>query len=425
MLSSYATRCQLAMYNTSYPLSPEHWHPYRSAAPLHYGSEISVYLHIPFCPQLCTFCEYTRMATPEVELQAHYVRTLLGELHEFGEQHNNLTLEGFDIGGGTPTALSPALLEQLVQGYQQFLGNRNKAADFESSIESTFQTASDEKLQIIGQGGIKRLSLGVQSSSTDLLRNHARRLETVAFMQRVLHSAHAAGIQKVNLDFMYGLPGQSTESIMADLELVQKLAPEQVTLYELRTNMIHLPASTAEHRTNAYHIWYAGLQELGYRAPFGRNTFSLNPADEGCSSYLRKRMFNGTPYRGFGVSAQSMGTDGVCYNAGKELHGAALRRCVSAPGYAPQDVYHLPPAELAAKYIAVAGYSGQFSLATASRISGCNAVEYYAEPIRFCLENELLEAIPDDILRITPKGFKHIGAVFSLFYSPLNKSLEI
>lgn len=420
MQSTYETRCQSAQYNTSYPLAPEHWHPYRSAEPLHYGSEISIYLHIPFCPQLCTFCEYTRMATPSEELQSHYVRTLLKELHSFGAQHNDLSLAGFDIGGGTPTALTPKLLEKLAQGYQEFLHNRNIADDFEASIESTFQTATAEKLQIIGQAGIKRLSLGVQSSSTELLRNHARRLEKEDFMQSVLYSAHTAGIHKVNLDFMYGLPGQSTESIIADLELVQKLNPEQVTLYELRTNMIHLPASTAEHRTAAYKTWYKGLQELGYQAPFGRNTFSKTPADEGCSSYLRKRMFNGTAYRGFGVSAQSMGSNGVSYNSGKGMHGDALRRCVSAQSYSPHDIYHLPPAELAAKYIAVAGYSGEFSLSTASRILNCNAAEYYAEAIQFCLDRELLEALPNNILRITPHGFKHIGAVFSLFYSPTN-----
>ncbi len=420
MKSTYEARCQLAQYNTSYPLAPEHWPPYRSAEPLHYGSEVSIYLHIPFCPQLCTFCEYTRMATPEEELQSHYVRTLLKELHEFGTQHNHLTLEGFDIGGGTPTALSPKLLAELVHGYQDFLQNRCIAKDFEPSIESTFQTATEEKLQIISQAGIKRLSLGVQSSSTELLRNHARRQEKEDIMQRVLSSAHAAGIQKVNLDFMYGLPGQSPESIIADLELVRTLAPEQVTLYELRTNMIHLPAATAEHRTTAYQTWYSGLQELGYRAPFGRNTFSLNPADEGCSSYLRKRMFHGTPYRGFGVSAQSMGTNGVSYNSGKSLRSEALRCCITAQSYSPQDVYHLPPAELAAKYIAVAGYSGEFSLSTASRFLNCNAAEYYAKAIQFCLDRELLEAIPDNILRVTHEGFQHIGAVFSLFYSPTN-----
>ena len=425
MKSTYEAHCHLAQYNTSYPLAPEHWHPYRSAEPLHYGSEVSIYLHIPFCPQLCTFCEYTRMATPEEEVQSHYVQTLLKELREFGEQHNDLMLEGFDIGGGTPTALSPKLLEELVHGYHDFLQNKNIATDFEPSIESTFQTATEEKLQLIARAGIKRLSLGVQSSSTELLRNHARRLEQEDVMQHVLSSAHDAGIHKVNLDFMYGLPGQSTESIIADLELVRTLAPEQVTLYELRTNMIHLPARTAEHRTRAYKTWYCGLQELGYRAPFGRNTFSLNPADEGCSSYLRKRMFNGTPYRGFGVSAQSMGINGVSYNSGKNMRGEALRRCVAAQSYSPQDVYHLPPTELAAKYIAVAGYSGEFSLSTASRILNRNAGEYYAEAIQFCLDHELLEAIPDNILRITHEGFKHIGAVFSLFYSPTSKTTKI
>ena len=107
------------------------------------------------------------------------------------------------------------------------------------------------------------------------------------------------------------------------------------------------------------------------------------------------------------------------------MRGEALRRCVAAQSYSPQDVYHLPPTELAAKYIAVAGYSGEFSLSTASRILNSNAGEYYAEAIQFCLDHELLEAIPDNILRITHEGFKHIGAVFSLFYSPTSKTTKI
>lgn len=418
MLNSYNRRCQLAEYNTSYPLRPEHWAAYRSNELLKFGKELSIYLHIPFCPQLCSFCEYTRMATPGEELQAHYVHTLSKELRTFGEQMPHLQVAGFDIGGGTPTALSSYLLEQLLQEYRQFLNQKALSADFEPSIESTFQTATAEKLHIIGAAGIARLSLGVQSATASLLRAHARRHETEEHMQTVLTTAHRAGIRKVNLDFMYGLPGQTPESIHADLELIKRLSPEQVTLYELRTNMVQLPSASAALRFSSYNLWYQGLQKLGYHAPFGRNTFSRNPADEGCSSYLRKRMFYGTPYRGFGISAQSMGLNGISYNKGKGQKGVALQHCIKAPEYSPQDVYLLPPAELAAKYLAVAGYSGQFSLKVAGRLLGCDAAAYYADSIQFCTEHGLLESLPDGILRITREGFRHIGAVFSLFYSP-------
>lgn len=418
MLIAYKERCQLAEFNTSYPLRPEHWSSYRSNELLTFGTELSLYLHIPFCPQLCSFCEYTRMATPRENLQAHYVQTILRELRTFGELNPQFQLAGFDIGGGTPTALSTHLLELLLLEYRQFLSSRKLASDFEPSIESTFQTATADKLRVIGAAGIERLSLGVQSATGSLLRAHARLNESEERMLEVITTAHDSGIQKVNLDFMYGLPGQTPASIHSDLALIQRLSPEQITLYELRTNMVQLPSASADMRFAAYNIWYQGLLELGYCAPFGRNTFSRNPADAGCSSYLRKRMFYATPYRGFGISAQSMGLNGISYNKGKGLGAGNLRQCVEEPDYSPQDVYLLSPAELAAKYIAVAGYSGQFSLRVASRLLGCDAADYYAEPILFCQEWELLQLVDDDILRITPKGFRHIGAVFSLFYSP-------
>ena len=98
------------LWNTSYPLAPKDWEPFRVASPLYFKgeSELSFYIHIPFCKQLCSFCEYTRMMCPDDETQKKYLTTILSDILKFKEQNRSFLLKGFDIGGGTPTALSDA-----------------------------------------------------------------------------------------------------------------------------------------------------------------------------------------------------------------------------------------------------------------------------------------------------------------------------
>ena len=411
----YRQRIGDPQYNTSYPLHPSDWKEFRREGALPFkAGEFSFYIHIPFCKHLCSFCEYTRMLCPDKKTQLHYVEAIENDMERFAKTHEDGLLLGFDIGGGTPTALNEEVFERLARTFSHHSERLAHTADYEPSIEATFDTLSQGKLEIIGQSGIKRLSLGVQSASDRVLESNHRQTQDIRTMEKVINMAHKCGILKINLDFMYGLKEQTEESLRHDLEVIKTLQPEQVTTYELRTNMIaETSHTTPEQRYAMYNHLYEGLTEMGYHAPFGQNTFSKEREDMGVSSYLRHRMREGCAYKGFGLSAQSLSSSGISYNIGK--NSRILPSLLTLPSFEEEYTYLLPTTELASKYIAIAAYSGAFSVKRLSEILGEDARKFYKEPLDFCLGSELMSQ-EGDLLRITRKGFRHYGATFSLFY---------
>ena len=403
-------------WNTSYPLNPSDWTDYRVPDSLSFenDSRMSFYIHIPFCKQLCSFCEYTRMLCPDEKVQREYLLAIASDIKQFRQKYQDITLLGFDIGGGTPTSLSENNFSLLMQIYQTTISGLKKDAKYEPSIEGTFNTLSEQKLEDMSEMGFHRLSLGVQSSCSSVLHQHQRGNSSEAMMYSWLKKAWDKGIKKVNLDFMYGLKGQNESTIQQDLELIDRLKPQQVTLYELRTNMISEKESfTKEELYDQYVHYYDGLIAMGYKARFGQNTFSVDAADEGVSSYLRERMLNGAAYKGFGMSAQSMSSEGIAYNVGKLA--VTTQNALNKEGYPEQFTYLLPPDELASKYIAISAYNGSFSVAKLRDygISGGSLNEI----LDFCIDEGLLYKGERDRMFITKKGFKHYGALFSLFYA--------
>ena len=403
-------------WNTSYPLNPSDWTDYRVPDSLSFenDSRMSFYIHIPFCKQLCSFCEYTRMLCPDEKVQREYLLAIASDIKQFRQKYQDITLLGFDIGGGTPTSLSENNFSLLMQIYQTTISGLKKDAKYEPSIEGTFNTLSEQKLEDMSEMGFHRLSLGVQSSCSSVLHQHQRGNSSEAMMYSWLKKACDKGIKKVNLDFMYGLKGQNESTIQQDLELIDRLKPQQVTLYELRTNMISEKESfTKEELYDQYVHYYDGLIAMGYKARFGQNTFSVDAADEGVSSYLRERMLNGAAYKGFGMSAQSMSSEGIAYNVGKLA--VTTQNALNKEGYPEQFTYLLPPDELASKYIAISAYNGSFSVAKLRDygISGGSLNEI----LDFCIDEGLLYKGERDRMFITKKGFKHYGALFSLFYA--------
>ena len=403
-------------WNTSYPLNPSDWTDYRVPDSLSFenDSRMSFYIHIPFCKQLCSFCEYTRMLCPDEKVQREYLLAIASDIKQFRQKYQDITLLGFDIGGGTPTSLSENNFSLLMQIYQTTISGLKKDAKYEPSIEGTFNTLSEQKLEDMSEMGFHRLSLGVQSSCSSVLHQHQRGNSSEAMMYSWLKKAWDKGIKKVNLDFMYGLKGQNESTIQQDLELIGRLKPQQVTLYELRTNMISEKESfTKEELYDQYVHYYDGLIAMGYKARFGQNTFSVDAADEGVSSYLRERMLNGAAYKGFGMSAQSMSSEGIAYNVGKLA--VTPQNALNKEGYPEQFTYLLPPDELASKYIAISAYNGSFSIA---RLRDYGISERSLnEILSFCIDEGLLYKGERDWMFITKKGFKHYGALFSLFYA--------
>lgn len=412
----YEQRKDDPRWNTSYPLSPNDWSVFRVPGSLPFTNEkdLSFYIHIPFCRHLCAFCEYTRMRCPDVELQKKYVQAVGNDIKAFRTNNNGFKLHGFDIGGGTPTALSEKNFSFLMDIYDTAISGLSLSEDFEPSIEGTFATLTNGKLKRIVASGIRRLSLGVQSSCDSLMRHNNRNNVSEKGMEEWLDKAWHAGIEKINLDFMYGLNGQTKDTIDRDIEIISHLQPQQVTLYELRTNMIsakYIP--NKDELFTLYSHYYDGLIGLGYYALFGQNTFSKDSKDLGVSSYLRERMINGMSYKGFGLSAQSMSKTGVSYNIGKG--DSLLTKYLSNESFPEGYTYQLPPEELASKYMAISAYNGSFSLSRLKEF-GINE-ERVKATLDFCVSEGLIEKGVGDRYNITKNGFKCYGAVFSLFYA--------
>ena len=409
------------LFNTSYPLSPGDCAKYSTSGTLSYDASkpIAFYLHIPFCRQICSFCEYTKMCVPDTEKQRNYIATLIRDIERFVEKYPEWKFYGFDIGGGTPTALDPEVVSEFMIWYKHFIGERMVTDRFEPSIEGTFDSmASDyqgyHKSRLIAKARIKRLSLGVQSTSDKVLNPLHRNTISSKEMAEAIEEWHRLGISKINLDLMYCLPAQTVENIRKDIEVIRMLNPQQVTVYEFRTTQLNAPYKTDNDTCfTQYCELYDGLIRLEYYGEFGRNTFSRDAHDMGLSSYLRHRMFDGWQYKGFGISAQSMSEYGVSYNMGKNESTGKL---IDNHSYESIAYYDLPSNELLNKFIAISGYSGGFSLSGAKSLFGEDFATRYNHILHFLID-EKLATISGDRLQLTKTGFRHYGAILSLFYS--------
>lgn len=416
------------LYNTSYPISPDDWTKYSTLGSLPFdpSKPVALYIHIPFCKRICSFCEYTKMCVPSKELQRNYFNALVDDIERFLEVYPNVTLYGLDIGGGTPTAVDAGIFSGFISWLSEFISDRKVTADFEPSIEGSFDTLVDDywgslRSFYIAKAGIKRLSLGVQSTSNDVLKPLHRNAISLKEMRKAMDNWRKLGIDKINLDLMYGLPGQTVESIRQDIATISELSPEQVTVYEFRTNQIK-----GRYRINPelcfrqYCELYVGLTNLGYYGEFGRNTFSKHPDDCGLSSYLRHRMFDGWQYKGFGISAQSMSHFGVSYNIGKnEAIGKLIgKEWLQGNNYSYEATryYKLPRQELFSKFVAISGYSGGFSLSSAKEILGLKFDSKYKQVLDFLVSGKLV-VIHGDRVQITRDGFRNYGAILSLFHT--------
>ena len=194
------------------------------------SSPAAVYLHIPFCKTKCLYCSFNSHAGREGEIAGYlaalntHIRRLAS--HPWCRSHSFFSLY---IGGGTPTICDPALLGQVIRNC---LTAFSFSPEPEITVESNPNTLSLVKLQALRECGVNRLSIGVQSFSPARLkslgRSHTAEDAALAFAM-----AREADFTNINLDLMYGLPGQTEQEWQQTLETAMSLAPEHFSLYEL------------------------------------------------------------------------------------------------------------------------------------------------------------------------------------------------
>ncbi len=402
--------------NTSYPLDKSNWEEYKIKEDILFQDEdkLCLYIHVPFCNRLCAFCEYVKFKRDNEDNEKKYMDILEKDINNFLETNNNFKLYGFDIGGGTPTSLNLDTFNKLMNIAKK-LNSLNKVEDYEPSIEATFETLTEDKLKLIVDAGFQRISLGVQTTNTKILTSQNRNVITISKMLSTFELMRDSGIKKINIDFMYGIFGQKLEDIKNVVKYLKILNPEQVTLYEMRYNLIeNKKLIPKEEILKQYNLIYDYLIKLGYEGAFGQNTFTKTKSDLGLSSYLRYRMIHNISYKGFGIAAQSKSKLGISYNIGKNHE--SIEKCFEKETFYTDDIYLLPKEELVAKYIMISLYFGKFSLNEVRNILKEDPYKFYNKELSFLLENNYIE-ISNDIVSVTNKGFEYYGAVGAMFYS--------
>lgn len=188
----------------------------------------SLYIHIPFCASKCYYCDFNSYVASEGVID-RYLSALDRELALLAEEERWEPLRTVFFGGGTPTLLPHRQMERLLSMLHRRFSLRS---DAEVTMEANPGTVDLDKLRIMREGGVNRLSFGVQSFDETLLK----RLGRIHDRQQVYQSynwARRAGFTSINLDLMFALPGQTVEQFQDSLQRSVAMQPEHVSAYSL------------------------------------------------------------------------------------------------------------------------------------------------------------------------------------------------
>lgn len=191
-------------------------------------SAFALYLHIPFCAVRCAYCDFNTYAGLEASFEP-YTAALVQEIRAAGAARGRPPVHTIFIGGGTPTVLPPDLLARVQDACQQAF---DVAPDAEITSEANPGTVDRPRFAALRAMGVNRLSMGVQSFDDAELR-WLGRIHSAEEAEAAFHAARTAGFANINLDFIFGLPGQRPETWAATLARGIALDPEHLSLYSL------------------------------------------------------------------------------------------------------------------------------------------------------------------------------------------------
>ena len=192
------------------------------------GSDVSVYIHIPFCKRLCWFCACRTQGTKTLRPVEAYVDILRQEIEAVrATLPSNIRMARLHLGGGTPTILTPEIMTNLL--LTMFTAFTN-SEDFEFSVEIDPTEASEPLLKMLIDFGMNRASLGVQDFAP-VVQDAIGRHQSLEQTQHVVTFLRTHGIAALNLDLLYGLPHQTAESFEQTLEQIIAMQPDRLAIY--------------------------------------------------------------------------------------------------------------------------------------------------------------------------------------------------
>ncbi|KID59123.1 coproporphyrinogen III oxidase [Pseudoalteromonas luteoviolacea] len=226
---------------------------------------LSLYIHIPFCHQLCYYCGCNKIITRHQSKADVYLDHLLQEIAAQAPLFKGYQVEQLHLGGGTPTFLTAEQMTRLIDALEQHFDFTHTA---QRGIEIDPRSLANGMLESLKALGFNRVSFGVQDFN-DQVQAAVNRPQQIDEVLTVLQQARALGFKSINMDMIYGLPYQTPETYQATIEQLIKLAPDRVSLF----NYAHLPDRFAAQRKLKEHDMPTPEQKLAiFKATLERMT---------------------------------------------------------------------------------------------------------------------------------------------------------
>lgn len=228
---------------------------------------LSLYVHLPWCVKKCPYCDFNSHSAGDAAPRGRYIAALLADLDQEAERATGRPLLSVFLGGGTPSLFAADEIAAIIDGIRQRF---ELAADAEITMEANPGTVESDDPAGYRQAGINRLSIGAQSFNADALRTLGR-IHSVDDITRAVTAARGAGFDSINVDIMYGLPGQDVAGALADLQAAIELQPAHISWYQLTlepNTVFHArPPAGLPDNDLGYEIQLAGqayLREQGF-----------------------------------------------------------------------------------------------------------------------------------------------------------------
>lgn len=240
---------------------------------------MSIYIHLPYCESLCTYCGCNKRITKNHMVERPYIEALLKEWALYVELfHETPRIREIHLGGGTPTFFSAGHLRMLIEG---ILSTAHLTDDAVLSFEAHPASTTLEHLLELYALGFRRLSLGIQDFEPEV-QKAIHRIQTCEQVEKVVRQARAIGYESINFDLIYGLPKQSLNSIARTIEQVELLKPDRIAWYAYAHVPWMMPAQKSfeqwlpspEEKLSFYEFGKQRLTEAGYH-DIGMDHFAL------------------------------------------------------------------------------------------------------------------------------------------------------
>ncbi|CAM3114989.1 radical SAM family heme chaperone HemW [Paenibacillus lupini] len=376
----------------------------------------ALYIHIPFCTNKCHYCDFTSYVLKGQPVD-EYLEALEREMALTVAQMPPERIDTVFVGGGTPTVLTPPQMERFLASVKKYFP---LADDVEFTMEANPGTTDPEKLAAMFAGGVNRISFGVQSFNNALLERIGR-IHSMEDVYKSLENARAAGFTNLSIDLMFGLPGQTVETLEDSVNKALALDLPHYSLYSLKVEentLFHklyqrdeLPLPPEDEEFNMYTLLMDRLKQAG------RNHYEIsNFARPGYESRHNSTYWRNEPYYGLGAGAHGYASGLRHVNVKGvqpyiEYTKTKLPRLEenSVPEYEAMEDFMMVGLRLL-KGVRASDYAAQFE--------GRKLEDKFGSIIEKLEKNGLLERIEDagdTIYKLTDKGVLFGNDVFGSF----------